>query len=108
MDIDDSTGYVLAMTTMPDETQARRLAKQLVEERLAACVNRVRVDSTYRWKGEVEAEPEVLLLIKTTRDRQADLQKALLDAHPYELPEFIVLPVAGGSEAYLKWLQDSV
>lgn len=101
------TEYVLAMTTVSDEPQARSLARQLVESRLAACVNQVRVASTYRWKGALEEEPEILLLIKTTRDRQAELQKMLLEAHPYELPEFITVPITGGSESYLQWLQDS-
>ena len=100
--------YILAMTTVSSESQARRLAEQLVENRLAACVNQVRVDSVYRWKGALEAEAEVLLLIKTTRARQEDLRQALLRAHPYELPEFITLPITGGSTAYLKWLHDSV
>lgn len=100
--------YILAMTTVSDETQARNLARQLVENHLAACVNQVRVTSTYHWKGALEEEPEILLLIKTTRDRQAELQKMLLDAHPYELPEFITVPITGGSEPYLKWLQDSI
>ena len=103
-----STEYVLAMTTVSDETQARNLARQLVENRLAACVNQVRVTSTYHWKGALEEGPEILLLIKTTRDRQAKLQKVLLEVHPYELPEFITVPITGGSEPYLKWLQDSV
>ena len=104
----DPTECILAMTTLSDELQAQRLARRLVESRLAACVNQVRVASTYRWKGALEEEPEILLLIKTTRARQDDLQKALLEAHPYELPEFIVLPLDGGSESYLRWLQDSV
>lgn len=103
-----STECILALTTVSDELQARDLARQLVENRLAACVNQVRVASTYSWKGAVEEEPEILLLIKTTRARQADLQNALLEAHPYELPEFITLPITDGSEPYLKWLQGSV
>ena len=103
-----STECILALTTVSGEPQARDLARQLVESRLAACVNQVRVASTYSWKGAVEEVPEILLLIKTTRARQADLQNALLEAHPYELPEFITLPITDGSEPYLKWLQDSV
>ena len=102
------TEYILVMTTVSDEPQARDLAKKLVENRLAACVNRFRVASTYRWKGALEEEPEILLLIKTTRARQVDVQKALLEAHTYELPEFITVPITGGSEPYLKWLRDSV
>ena len=103
-----STEYILALTTVSDEAQAQDLARQLVEGRLAACVNQVRVASTYRWKGALEEEAEILLLIKTTRDRETALREALLQAHPYELPEFVTLPITGGSEPYLKWLQDSV
>ena len=104
----DPTEYILAMTTVADEPQARNLARRLVENRVAACVNQVRVASTYHWKGALEEEPEILLLIKTTRDRQEELQEMLLEAHPYELPEFILVPITGGSESYLKWLQDSI
>ncbi len=104
----NSTECILALTTVSGEPQARDLARQLVESRLAACVNQVRIASTYRWKGALEEEPEILLLIKTTRARQADLQDALQQAHPYELPEFITLPITGGSEPYLAWLQGSV
>ena len=102
----NSTEYILAMTTVSDEPQARNLARKLVESRLAACVNQVRIASTYRWEGALEEESEVLLLIKTTRGRKADLQKALMEVHPYKLPEFITLPIADGSGPYLKWLQD--
>ena len=104
----DSSECILAMTTITDEAQAQRLARQLVESRLAACVNRIRVDSTYRWEGELAQEPEVLLLIKSTRAREEALRAAVLDAHPYELPEFVCLPITGGSEPYLRWLRDSV
>ena len=103
-----SIEYILAMTTVSDEAQARDLARTLVEGRLAACVNQIRASSTYRWKGELEEEPEVLLLIKTTLDRQEELRQAVMEAHPYELPEFIAVPITGGSESYLKWLRDSV
>ena len=104
----DSSECILAMTTLPDAAQAQRLARQLVENRLAACVNRIRIDSTYRWEGELAEEPEILLLIKSTRARADALRAAVLEAHPYELPEFVCVPVTGGSEPYLRWLQDSV
>ena len=104
----DSTEYILAMTTVSSESQARDLVRKLVEGRLAACINQIHTASTYRWKGALEEAPEILLLIKTTRNRQAELQKMLLEAHPYELPEFITVPITGGSESYLKWLQGSV
>lgn len=104
-----SNECILMLTTMPQEgAQAQSLARQLVERRLAACVNRMRIDSTYRWQGAIEDEPEMLLLIKTTRARQAEVQQAVLEAHPYDVPEIIAVPIADGSDAYLQWLRDSV
>ncbi len=99
--------HTLAMTTVADETEARDLARALVESGLAACVNRVPVFSTYRWKGELEDETEILLLIKTTRDREDGLRAMLADVHPYELPELIFVPITGGSAEYLRWLRTS-
>jgi periplasmic divalent cation tolerance protein len=97
--------YMVILTTCPDEATAERLARTLVEERLAACVNRLAgVRSTYRWQGEVHDEPEVLLVIKTTAATVGTLSARLLDLHPYEVPEVLALPVAGGSERYLQWL----
>ena len=107
----DASGIevVLALTTAPDETTAARLAQALVERRLAACVNVVPgIRSTYRWKGEVQREDELLLLIKTTRAGIAPLKAALAEIHPYELPELVVMDVADGSPAYLEWVAANV
>ena len=100
---------VLVLTTMPtgDDGDARidELARTLVDERLAACVNvHHPMTSTYRWKGKVERDPERQLVIKTTRGRIAELEARLHALHPYELPEFIVITAVGGSEAYLAWV----
>ncbi len=104
-----SNECILMLTTMPQEgAKAQSLARQLVERRLAACVNRMRIDSTYRWQDGIEDEPEMLLLIKTTRARQAEVQQAVLEAHPYDVPEIIAVPIADGSDAYLQWLRSSV
>jgi len=101
------TNVVVILTTMPDNGRTDELARTLVGERLAACVNvHAAMTSTYRWKDAVEREPERQIVIKTTRDRVAAVEARLRDLHPYELPEFLVLPVEGGSEAYLRWVAD--
>jgi periplasmic divalent cation tolerance protein len=98
---------VIVLTTMPDDARADELARTIVEERLAACVNVHRpMMSTYRWKGSVERDAERQIVIKTTRDRVAALEARLRLLHPYELPEFVVIAVEGGSEAYLRWISD--
>ena len=86
---------------------AEAFARRLVEARLAACVNRLPVTSTYRWQGAVEADDEVLLLLKTTRARWGELQRFLTDEHPYDVPESIALEpgVVGGE--YLQWWLDA-
>lgn len=100
---------VLVLTTMAASQDADALARTLVGERLAACVNVLPVmQSTYRWKEGVAVEAERQLVIKTSQDRLIDLQSRLLALHPYEVPEFLVIPVAGGTEAYLTWLRESV
>jgi periplasmic divalent cation tolerance protein len=98
----------IVLTTIGSEADALALAKTLVDERLAACVNVLPVMvSVYRWKGSVEQEKEHQIVIKTSPDRLPDLEARLRRLHPYELPEFIVLNVNGGA-AYLAWVQESV
>lgn len=97
--------YFVVLTTCPDEPTAQALARRLVEERLAACVNRVvGLRSTYRWEGAIQDEPEVLLIAKTTGERLANLCARIEELHPYEVPEAIALPVAFGAERYLDWI----
>jgi periplasmic divalent cation tolerance protein len=97
--------FVLVFTTMPDDERADALARTLVDERLAACVNvHAPMTSTYRWKGAVEREAERQLVIKTTRARVPDLETRLRALHPYEVPEFLVVAVDGGTPAYLDWV----
>jgi len=99
------TEVVLILTTVPDDERAEPLAWTLVEERLAACVNlHAPMTSIYRWKGEVDREAERQLIIKTTRARVRALEERIRALHSYELPEFIVVPVEGGSQAYLDWV----
>jgi periplasmic divalent cation tolerance protein len=98
---------VVVLTTMPDAETAEPLARALVEERLAACVNvHGPMVSVYRWQGNVEREPERQLVIKTTRARVGALRKRIGELHPYELPEFLVVPVLDGSAEYLAWVRD--
>ena len=108
MDEVHSTARVV-LTTAANAEEARRLARTLVEERLAACATLVPVaESIYRWEGKVETAQETLLLLKTAADRVEALQSRLHSLHSYQTPEFLVLAVAKGSTAYLEWLQAGV
>jgi periplasmic divalent cation tolerance protein len=104
-----SEQVILALTTCPDEASARQIAATLVRERLATCVNRLGgLGSTYFWDGRLQDEAEVLLMIKTTAGRLDELGTRLKSLHPYELPELLAIPVAGGNEAYLEWVRQGV
>lgn len=96
----------MVLTSVGTPEDARRLARVLVEERLAACVQVLPIESTYRWQGEVHEEGEVLLLAKTRADRYEAVQQAIVAHHPYETPEVVMLPVAAGLPAYLAWLDE--
>lgn len=99
--------YVVVVTTLPDRDQARRLGESLVQERLAACAQVLGpVDSMYHWKGVLEHAVEWRLELKTAASRLAALERRLHELHPYEVPECIALPIAQGSDAYLRWLAD--
>lgn len=99
---------VLVLSTFPADRDPAPLAEALVTERLAACVNILPpMQSVYRWQGAVERAAEHQLIIKTTAARVEDLEARLTALHPYEVPELIVLPVAGGGDAYLRWIYES-
>jgi periplasmic divalent cation tolerance protein len=100
----------VVLVTCSSEEEASRIARALVSERLAACVNILEspVRSVYRWKGRVETAMEYLLLIKTRRTRLKALQQAITRLHSYDTPEMIALPVAEGSPKYLAWLDECV
>ena len=101
------TDYVLVLTTFPEDG-ADTLAIALVEERLAACVNVLEpMRSIYRWKGRVETTVERQVLIKTRAANVAALEVRVKELHPYDVPEFLVLAIEGGSHAYLAWLRES-
>ena len=100
--------FVIVLTTLPADGDAEALARTLVTERLAACVNVLSpMLSIYMWQGAVEDAPERQLVIKTAASRVADLQERLKALHPYEVPEFLVLPIADGSRDYLSWISES-
>jgi periplasmic divalent cation tolerance protein len=100
----------VVLVTCGSIIEARRIAKRVVCRRLAACVNIVLgpVQSIYRWKGKVQSAREVLVVIKSTQKRLAELEKEVKFWHSYDVPEFLVLPIASGSRGYLAWLEDSV
>jgi periplasmic divalent cation tolerance protein len=99
---------VIVLTTFPAEGDAASLAETLVAERLAACVNLLPpMQSVYRWQGEVEQAAERQLIIKTTAASVERLQARLIELHPYDVPEFLVLTVSDVSETYLRWLEES-
>ncbi len=98
--------YVLVLTTVPADQDADVLAKTLVEERLAACVNVLApMRSVYRWKGEVETAAERQLVIKTRAANVPALEKRVKELHPYDVPEFLVVATDSGSNAYLEWIK---
>jgi periplasmic divalent cation tolerance protein len=102
------TGELIVFVTAPGEDEAARIADSLVSERLAACVNIVGgIVSIYRWEGEVARDKEVLLIIKTTNERYAELERRIKELHTYTTPEVIAYRIERGSEAYLKWLRES-
>lgn len=102
-DMLDTTLVVL--TNTPDLAVAESIARRLVEDRLSACVNLLpSVRSVYRWQGSIEEATEVTLLIKTMGSRYAEVEAAIRQLHPYEVPEIVALPVSAGLPAYLAWV----
>ncbi|MDR1933758.1 MAG: divalent-cation tolerance protein CutA [Spirochaetales bacterium] len=102
----DETG-VVTVSAPPQTGEA--LARALVESRAAACVQIIPgILSTYWWKGKIETDKEVLLVIKTLKSKLADIEAVVKKNHPYELPELIFLPAGGGLAGYLAWIKDSV
>jgi len=103
------TDFQIVLSTCADREEAERIAHRLVEQKLAACVNILPgVHSIYRWQGNVESAAEILIVIKTGASLVPEVQSTIANLHSYEVPELLVLPVAGGSEAYLGWLKASL
>jgi len=104
------TKFRMVLVTCATLEEARKIARGVVEKRLAACVNIVThaVESFYTWEGKLENNSEYLLMIKTSEERLTELQQEVMGLHSYDSPEFVVLPIVAGSEEYLKWLAESV
>src|SRR5229473_8716513 len=100
--------YRVVLVTCGSIAEARRIGRNVVEKKLAACANIVPgVESIYRWKGKVERAREALVVIKTNANRLPELEREVTRTHSYDVPEFIVLPIIAGSRNYLAWLQES-
>lgn len=103
---DHPDDVVVALSTFPDSETAAKVAEALVKKKICACVNLLpEAESIYQWEGAIQRDSEVVALIKTTAARLAELEQALVERHPYEVPEFVVLPVTGGSRAFLDWVR---
>ena len=101
--------FAVVLVTAPDLKTGRKLARAALAARLVACANIMpRIESHYWWQGKLESSREVLLVMKTTTTRLATLEELIVAQHPYDTPEFIVLPITCGNQRYLAWLQDSV
>jgi periplasmic divalent cation tolerance protein len=101
--------FIVVYVTVSSADEGARIARALVEERLAACVNRLPgVRSTYRWEGKLEESGEELLLIKTKSDLFTALEQRVCELHSYAVPELIAVPIVAGSAAYLQWLDEQV
>ena len=101
--------FIVVYVTVSSSDEGKRIARALVEERLAACVNQLPgVRSTYRWQGKIEEGGEELLIIKTSKSLFTALQQRVCELHSYAVPEVIAVPMVAGSEAYLQWLDEQL
>jgi periplasmic divalent cation tolerance protein len=101
--------FAVVLVTAPDLKTGRALARAALNARLIACANLIpRIESHYWWQGKIESGSEVLLVLKTTAARLAALEKLIRARHPYDTPEFVVLPIARGNKRYLDWVEQSV
>jgi len=104
------TAYRVVLITCATLEESRKVARAVVEKRLAACVNIVThaVESFYMWEGKLENGSEYLLLVKTSDERLEELKQTVLEMHSYDTPEFVALPIVAGTDEYLNWVGDSV
>jgi periplasmic divalent cation tolerance protein len=101
--------HIIVLVTAIDKKQAQRIADELVKSRLAACVNIVKdVRSIFVWKGKIDRQAEVILMVKSTKSRFKAIVKLVKSLHSYEVPEIIALPIIDGSRDYLRWIDESV
>ena len=102
----NAANFRVVLVTAPNLQGAHRLVHAALEKRLIACANLVPlVESHYCWKGKIESRQEVLMILKTTKARLAKLERLIISLHPYDVPEFLALPVRGGNRRYLDWLR---
>lgn len=100
--------FSIVLVTVPDRKTARRLSRAALSARLIACANLIpKIESHYWWRGKIESGAEVLLVLKTRKSKLAALEKLVLANHPYDTPEFIVLPLSAGNKRYLDWLAEN-
>lgn len=101
--------FAVVLVTAPDLKVARKLARIILESRLAACANLLpKIESRYWWQGRLETSAEIQMILKTTHARLKELEKCVVKNHPYDTPEFIVLPDVSGNKRYLSWIKESV
>jgi len=103
-----ATKFAVVLVTAPNLKTARALARVALQAHLIACANLIpKIESHYRWQGKIESGAEVLLVLKTQKSKLAALERMILAQHPYDTPEFIVLPLSAGNQKYLAWLADN-
>jgi len=98
--------HSMIIATFPNNEIARKIAKLLVEQQLAACAQLLPIESIYRWNGEIFEEGEVMLFIKSKTDLFAEISAEIKTYHPYEVPEIIQIPISAGLPDYLRWIND--
>src|SRR5450432_191098 len=104
-----TTKFTIVLVTAPDLKTSRALAIAALKTKLTACANLIpKIESHYRWQGKIESGAEVLLVLKTQKSKLAALEKLVLARHPYDTPEFLVLPLSAGNKKYLDWLAASL
>ena len=98
---------VIIVSTFPNKQSITKIANQLVKQKIAACVNIIKISSVYAWKGKIENQSEYLALFKTSKNNKSKLKKELQKLHPYDIPEIAEINVDSINQSYLKWLVDS-
>ena len=109
MKMKSANSFAVVFVTAPDLKTARALATAALKSKLIACANLIpKVESHYRWQDNIESSTEVLMILKTRKSKLIALEKLILSNHPYDTPEFVILPLSAGNKKYLDWLTDSV
>ncbi len=107
--MNNSTTYCVIYCTCPNEETANKITDELLNKKLVACVNTLsNIASKYWWKGNIETDKEILLIMKTRKSLFLKVKESISRLHPYETPEIIALPIVEGNPAYLNWINDSV